>query len=89
MQTGKRDERIGRADASDSEARDATRAAMLADRAQEQRSRVPRFTPMPARRSLSTRGERAETWRTKRHTPARLRDIEEARKQKLATKAGG
>lgn len=52
------------------------RAAMLADRAAEQRRRVPRFTPVPAKARFSTRGERAQTWRTKAWTPARWRDLQ-------------
>lgn len=43
----------------------------LAKRALAQRSRVARFTEVPARRRRSTKGERGETWRTKRHTAAR------------------
>lgn len=35
---------------------------------------VHHLTPVAGKRSLSSRGERTETWQTKRHTPARKRD---------------
>lgn len=39
-----------------------------------------RFTPAPrSRKSLSTRGQPGESWRTKKHTPSRLKDIAELR----------
>ena len=56
------------------------RAAMLADRATAQLMRMlPRFTPIPGRPSLSTRGQRTASWLTKAHTPSRIRDMKEAR----------
>ena len=54
---------------------------MLAARAEAREARVPRFTPVPRRRKrLSTRGERGETFRTKRHTAARHWPVPEAKK---------
>lgn len=55
------------------------RAAMLAERIRLRRMRHGRAQYMPARRSLSTRGERGRPWLTKKHTPSRLRDMAEAR----------
>lgn len=43
------------------------RKAMLAERAAEQRGRSVRFTRVPGKPRLSTRGERGESWRTKKH----------------------
>jgi hypothetical protein len=57
----------------------AARAHMLEMRRLEQVARVPRFTPMPARPNLSTRGERGKPWLTKKHTPARKKAMQEAR----------
>lgn len=57
------------------------RAVMLEKRRAEQRARVARFTPMQPRPNLSKRGERRPSWFTKKHTPARLKDIAEARKR--------
>lgn len=56
------------------------RAVMLEERRIAQRARVARFTPMPAKPSLSKRVERRPSWFTKKHTPARRKDIAEARK---------
>lgn len=47
------------------------RADLLARRADEQRARVPRITPVPSRASYSTRGQTGKTWQTKRHTAMR------------------
>lgn len=59
------------------------RAAMLAERAAEQRLRIPRRTAVPHKGSLSTRGQPGETWRTKRWTMARWRALSEATDEKL------
>lgn len=59
--------------------------AMLADRAAEQRGRTAGFRPMPQRsKRFSTRGERGETWRTKRWTEARRQDRDFWLKRKAA-----
>lgn len=50
------------------------RADMLAKRAAEQRSRVPRFTRVLGRKNLSKRGQYGQPWRTKKHTPSRRND---------------
>lgn len=47
------------------------RSNMLAVRAIDQRARTGGFTPSPAKARLSTRGERSETWRTKKWTASR------------------
>jgi len=51
---------------------------MLSERAREERiaqaRSVHKLHPIAGKRSLSSRGERTETWQTKRHTPARKRD---------------
>lgn len=57
---------------------------MLAARAVEQRSRLPRFTRIASKGRLSTRGEVGETWRTKRWTPARWRDLSQSLDEKWA-----
>lgn len=48
------------------------RRAELDLRIRRRRARFARFTPSPAKPRLGTRGEKGETWRTKRHTPCRL-----------------
>lgn len=53
------------------------RADMLADRADEQRRRVPRITRTVSKPRFSKRGEPGQTWRTKAWTPARWRDLSE------------
>lgn len=62
------------------------RAAMLAERIRLRRMRTGRAQYMPARRSFSTRGERGQTWRTKKHTPSRKKDLAEHRER--VAKAG-
>lgn len=59
------------------------RADMLATRAEEQRRRINRVTPIASKRSLSTRGEPGQTWRTKRWTAARWRDLDAIEKPNL------
>ena len=54
------------------------RRNMLAVRAAAAVLAIPGFTASPRRRRYSTRGERGETWRTKKWTPAHLRDRAEA-----------
>lgn len=56
------------------------RADMLAERIRLRRMRTGLPQYMPARKSLSTRGERGQTWLTKKHTPSRLKDLAEHRK---------
>jgi len=55
---------------------------MLAARAEAREARVPRFTPVPSQRRLSTRGQPGQSWRTKRWTLARKKqrgeDLSEA-----------
>lgn len=50
---------------------------MLAARAEAREARVPRFTPVPSRRRLSTRGQVGQSWRTKRWTAYRLQSRDE------------
>ena len=42
------------------------------------RNSPAKFTPVPAKPRLSTRGQRKPTWYTKAWTPSRKRDREEA-----------
>lgn len=56
------------------------RAFMLAERIAARRMRNGAAQYMPVRKSLSTRGERGQTWLTKKHTPSRLKDLAEHRK---------
>lgn len=53
---------------------------MLAARAEAREARVPGFTPVPRRKRLSTRGERGETFRTKRHGASRSWPVPDADK---------
>lgn len=52
------------------------RAAMLADRRRDQESRTGAVLRPGAKRSLSTRGEAGQSWRTKRWTNARWKDLD-------------
>ncbi len=73
----------------------ASRAAMLATRIANRRIRVGGKTEVPGRVSLSSRGERTESWMTKKHTPSRKQDLvlykkrisEEIKKKLAAAKA--
>lgn len=51
----------------------------LADR----RLRQGGFTPVPAKPRLSTRGQHHPSYFTKRHTPARLREMREDQERRL------
>jgi len=53
------------------------RADMLAERIRLRRMRTGLPEYMPARASLSTRGDRGRPWLTKKHTPARLQAMHE------------
>ena len=65
------------------------RALMLAERIAARRMRNGSTQFMPARKGLSTRGERGQTWRTKAHTPSRLKDLAEHRKSRAALSKAG
>ncbi len=53
----------------------AERRQEIDDRIRARRARTGRFTRVPAKPRLSTRGERGQTWRTKKHTPSRTKDL--------------
>lgn len=57
------------------------RADMIADRIRNRNARTGQPQYMPARKNLSTRGERGQTWRTKAHTASRLKDLAEHRER--------
>lgn len=52
---------------------------MMRLRAVDQAPTARRFTPMPAKMRLSTRGQTKPSYYTKRWTPSRLKDLKEAR----------